>query len=74
MKIICCNEKCNKVALWRYMPGTDNWAYCDDCVPRGCSCTYDLEGLVPDKDSLGRLEPCCEYDYSEEGYNEDDIY
>lgn len=33
----CC--KCGKVAQWCYMPGGE--CYCDDCVPRGCSCNVD---------------------------------
>src|SRR6218665_2905642 len=35
-KDICCKCK-TKYADWLYMPGIA--AYCDDCVPRGCSCT-----------------------------------
>lgn len=33
--IPCC--LCGKKAVWSYMPS--NWSYCEDCVPRGCSCT-----------------------------------
>lgn len=36
---------CNKTATWLYMPSGDGkrW-YCDDCVPRGCTCNLcDLE-------------------------------
>ena len=40
-KEICsiCNEK---MAVWYYMPGYDGESpyYCDDCVPRGCSCNH----------------------------------
>lgn len=35
---------CNKIATWIYMPSGDGkrW-YCDDCVPRGCTCNlHDL--------------------------------
>ena len=37
-KIKCC--KCNKIALWFYAPSSkgEDAFYCDDCVPRGCSC------------------------------------
>lgn len=39
-KIRCC--KCGKIAVWAYMPGDgDDHYYCDDCVPRGCSCNVD---------------------------------
>lgn len=30
--------KCGKIATWYYMPGDNDWACCDDCVPRGCIC------------------------------------
>lgn len=34
---------CGKLATWFYMPGDDNDCYCDDCVPRGCTCNqHDL--------------------------------
>ena len=35
-----CN--CGKIAVWCYMPGYSgggNPNSCDDCVPRGCSCS-----------------------------------
>ena len=35
MKIKC---KCGKIATWYYMPAEEEWACCDNCVPRGCSC------------------------------------
>ena len=42
MKEIC--SKCNKkMAVWYYMPGYDGESkpyYCDECVPRGCSCNH----------------------------------
>ena len=44
MKIKC---KCGKLATWYYMPSEHNWVYCDNCVPRGCSCCewwHDKEG------------------------------
>ena len=34
---------CGKTATWVYMPGYSNGGnpnYCDDCVPRGCSCNH----------------------------------
>ena len=32
---------CGKVATWAYMPGTSH--YCDEHVPRGCSCNeYEI--------------------------------
>jgi len=40
MKLLC---KCGKIATWVYMPSDNNWACCDDHVPRGCSCNIDLK-------------------------------
>lgn len=33
---------CGKDAAWIYMPGgkDGNNFFCDDCVPRGCTCNY----------------------------------
>lgn len=41
MKEIC---DCGKVAVWAYMPGfsdNENPYFCDECVPRGCSCNHN---------------------------------
>lgn len=50
-KIKCC--KCSKqIATWYYMPGglTNGDFYCDDCVPRGCSCNqYHLDEFNEDE-------------------------
>lgn len=66
MKIKCFN--CLEKAIWNYAPGkgNPNDYYCDDHVPRGCSCNFD-ENDVEDKDEQGRSFPCCEYSYDEEG-------
>jgi hypothetical protein len=48
-KEIC---KCGKPAVWFYMPGSS--LYCDDCVPRGCSCNehhVDINAYHPPLDS-----------------------
>lgn len=37
-KFLC---RCGKLATWDYMPSSTNPEYnyyCEDCVPRGCSC------------------------------------
>lgn len=34
---------CGKIAIWEYAPGFSsgrNPFFCDDCVPRGCSCNH----------------------------------
>lgn len=36
----CCH--CNKDAAWYYEPSCSGRRfYCDDCVPRGCTCNYE---------------------------------
>lgn len=70
-KVLC--GKCGvEIAVWCYMPGKEHWHYCDGCVPRGCSCNIDPETGIEDTDSLGRLLPCCEYWYDEDGFSLDD--
>lgn len=64
---------CGRKADWFYMPGSES--YCDNHVPRGCSCNAELkEGIDIDSeeatnhanyyepvDDQGRKYPCCEY-------------
>jgi hypothetical protein len=50
--------KCNSIGTWAYIPGQRCDVYCDRHVPRGCSCQDD------------RDEPCCEYMYDEEGWDD----
>lgn len=69
MKKLC---QCGKIATWEYMPGSDHYCFCDNCVPRGCSCMLDFETDEPLLDSKGRELPCCEYDYNEFGVDEFD--
>jgi len=72
--------KCGKKALWLLMSGTQKMkdsVYCDDCVPRGCSCNVEpIDGDYENeadtnwkeaRDEKGRLLPCCEYWYYAEG-------
>jgi hypothetical protein len=74
--------KCGSLAVWDYLPG--NSYYCDNCVPRGCSCNYhhnelpDIEDYpfkwVDDNtwvrvDEQGREYPCVEYDYDCDGFD-----
>ena len=46
---------CGKKAVWVYMPSPreSNPYYCDDCVPRGCTCEYNYisYGLYPPSDT-----------------------
>ena len=70
MKILC--GKCKKIAIWLYVPGKDNWAFCDDHVPRGCSCNIDPDTGIEDTDHKGRLFPCCEYFYDDRGFDDEE--
>lgn len=64
-------DTCNEKAVWYYGPRTEQ--YCDDCVPRGCSCNLepvdgdhhnlDSDNWKEEVDDQGRLFPCCEYIY-----------
>ena len=66
----CC--QCNKIAIWVYIPATRNEYpyYCEEHVPRGCSCVE-----ADDVDDFGRPFPCCEYQYSKDGWEafEDEV-
>lgn len=95
-----CDCEKHTVAKWCYMPSSKNIVYhyfCDDCVPRGCSCNHEYTpdspvgigngfGEFPPNenevgwkwlekpykwcmtDESGRQFPCCEFDYSSDGY------
>lgn len=47
--------------LWWYMPSDADRKYCNECVPRGCSCQWF--GGVEDLDFDKRSLPCVEYDW-----------
>lgn len=50
MKILC---QCNQLATWCYMPSSKNYPYfCDNCVPRGCSCNHNLFPGVEIQDGI----------------------
>lgn len=55
MKYLC---ECGKLATWSYMPSTTSpiyGYYCDDCVPRGCSCNeeYTLKSTQAQENGNG---------------------
>jgi hypothetical protein len=54
--------QCGKKAQWIYTP--DGVTYCDDCVPRGCSCNHEY---VNDIHSLPLPEKESDYKWIEEG-------
>lgn len=67
-------HRCEKVATWYYMPSSDRWTEeerysCDTHVSRGCSCNIDPCTGKEDVDIKGRRYPCCEYMYSEDGWD-----
>lgn len=64
MKRLC--DKCDSIAVWDYAPGSSDRCYCENHVPRGCSCNEDADGNQP-VDEKGREFPCVEYNYYEKG-------
>lgn len=75
---------CGALATWDYAPAPigRSRAFCDDCVPRGCSCNAigypydeDMDEYTgeeeQERDERGRLLPCIEYDFDENGWPED---
>lgn len=71
MNYLICND-CPCRAVWLYMPGKEHYCYCDIHIKRGCSCNIDPDSGVEDTDQFGRLMPCCEYTYNEDGFIEED--
>lgn len=69
-KLVCL--ECNKIATWFYMPSSKNFVYCDEHVPRGCSCNLDEHGHET-LDEKGRRDPCCEFHYDKDGWDEEVI-
>jgi len=66
MKRLC--DKCKNLAVWFYAPSKDDTGYyCEDHVPRGCSCMLNDDGTMS-TDPEGREQPCVEYDYNEKGF------
>lgn len=61
--------KCDgfKLATWCYAP-TYKMFFCDEHVPRGCTCQLDMDTDEPLLDEQNRELPCCEYDYCEDGF------
>ena len=69
IKIRC--DKCHsKTATWEYQPSDDykDHYFCEDCVPRGCSCNIDPDTNEQYTDDQGRLLPCCEFADSPNGW------
>lgn len=84
--------ECGELAQWYYLPGGGDPKedyFCDNCVPRGCSCNKELkegieelidgnqiinppEDFYEPVDEQGRKYPCCEFMYSEQGYDLED--
>lgn len=49
--------RCGKTAIWLYLPSSHGINFfCDDCVPRGCTCNVmDLDMEEPDKSLSERI-------------------
>lgn len=70
--IVCRHNGCTKPILWLYCPSPGNTGYCDEHIPRGCSCNVnyhlDADGNEVGEptillDKHGREMPCVEYEY-----------
>lgn len=63
---------CGNLAVWELVPSDSYGEYCDACVPRGCSCNLidfaNPKARKQHRDDKGRLLPCCEYWFWEEGF------
>jgi hypothetical protein len=57
---------CGQLADWLYTGDLEK-GYCEDCVPRGCSCMWDEEINDYVRDGLGRILPCADFTPYEEG-------
>jgi len=74
---VCRHSNCDAVAVWKLAPADSFGEWCDEHVPRGCSCNLiDFEDRRPEApqvtDELGRLLPCIEYDFMPEGFEPGD--
>ena len=56
---------CGATANWFYTGDLDK-GYCEDCVPRECSCVWDEDLDDYARDGLGRPLPCVDYIFCEE--------
>ena len=69
-------SKCPRMATWSYDPDPNGLYYCDECVPRGCSCRNihwgdDDRDPEMELDEDGRQLPCIEYRRDPEGSRAD---
>lgn len=47
---------CGKTATWIYLPSTNyRQMYCDDCVPRGCTCNVEDVETLPVEDKTNTI-------------------
>ena len=62
---------CQNKAVWDLMSAGigEERSYCEEHVKRGCSCNMDEKGNQP-VDERGREYPCCEYLFSENGFED----
>ena len=74
IKALC--RRCHAPAVWYYGPisswqstiiGDKKTVFCDNCVHRGCSCRYDSETKLRERDMRWRRLPCIEFEYEPKG-------
>lgn len=58
------------MAVWVYAPSYRDF-FCNNHVPRGCSCMFveEIEEFIMDDD--GKIVPCCEYDFELTGFDQE---
>ena len=62
--------KCGAEACWFYECRASE-GFCENCVPRSCHCSWNEEINDYIRDELGRIIPCADYMYFEEGMDEE---
>ena len=72
---VCCVNDIWWIDLLSEYKIEENSYYCEDHIDRGCSCQLELDqegNEIPDsalKDDQVRELTCCEYDFSEDGFD-----
>lgn len=69
VKMKLCDTCSKEVAVWSYMPGSGD--FCENCVPRGCSCNRELTPENPSANyggmNVGSCPPKENFKWIEEG-------
>jgi hypothetical protein len=67
--------RCGKNAVWLYMPSSNKHPFfCDECVPRGCSCNHRYVDVNAYKPPLDEPELPTKDDYPIKWIEKDKIW